>query len=188
MERVSDPFSGSHHQLSSLAKYALVLLLCFAPQFVKANEIIKVAESYLNVREEGYNRSPDIDTWNTFSGVDLGSPYCASFVSWVHHIVGVRAPVSAWAPDQVKTKNVQFSEVKQGDVFGLYFPSKQRVAHVGFVKKMSSSFLITVEANTSPDAIAGSNSDRDGQGVYSRRRPVYLMKQKGNKYSRYFPY
>jgi hypothetical protein len=166
----------------------VALLLCFAPQLVAANEIIKVAESYLNVREDGYNRSPEIDIWNGFTGVELGSPYCASFVSWVHHIAGVKAPVSAWAPDQVSSHNVQFSEVKSGDVFGIYFPSKKRVAHVGFVKKMSGSFLLTVEANTSPDAVAGSNSDRDGQGVYSRRRLVYLMKQKENKYSRYFSY
>jgi hypothetical protein len=99
--------------------------------------------------------------------------------------VGVVAPISAWAPDQVRRNNVPFSSLKSGDVFGLFFQSKKRVAHVGFVDRVRGAFLMTVEANTSPDAAAGSSQDRDGQGVYARRRPVYLMKQGGNKFSRY---
>jgi hypothetical protein len=168
----------------SLILFGLGCSLCSASE----NEAITVAKSYLSVKENGYNRSPDIDTWNRFTGVELGSPYCASFVSWVNHLVGLKAPISAWAPDQVRSHNVQFSEIKSGDVFGIYFRSKGRVAHVGFVDRVRGAFLMTVEANTSPEAVAGSNNDRDGEGVYQRRRPVYLMNQKENKYSRYFPY
>jgi ABC-type thiamine transport system ATPase subunit len=104
----------------------------------------------------------------------------------MHHLEGVQAPVSAWAPDQVRKNSVKFTDLKAGDVFGIYFPSKQRVAHVGFVDRVKGAYLMTVEANTSPDAVAGSASDRDGQGVYARRRPVYLMKQEKNKFSRYW--
>jgi hypothetical protein len=175
-----------------MAKYLLYLCVYLASQslgyglsFASENEVITVAKKYLYVREEGYNRSRDIDEWNRNAGVELGSPYCASFVSWVNHLVGLKAPVSAWAPDQVRSNNVPFSSLKSGDVFGIYFQSKKRVAHVGLVDRVKGSYVMTVEANTSPDAVAGSNSDRDGQGVYSRRRPVYLMKQSGNKFSRY---
>ena len=171
-----------------MAKYLIALLLYLAPQplgFAQENEVIAEAKKYLNVREEGYNRSKDIDKWNTLTGVELGSPYCASFVSWVNHAVGVHAPISAWAPDQVRRNNVPFSSLKAGDVFGIYFQSKKRVAHVGFVDRVKGNFLMTVEANTSPDAVAGSNADRDGQGVYARRRPVVLMKQSGNRFSSY---
>jgi len=175
-----------------MAKYLICLLVYLASQslgcglsFAAGNEVIDVAKTYLNVREESYNRSKDIDTWNRFSGVPLGSPYCASFISYVNHLVGLKAPVSAWAPDQVRRNNVPISSLKSGDVFGIYFRSKKRVAHVGLVDKVRGSFLMTVEANTSPDAVAGSNADRDGQGVYARRRPIYLMRQAGNKFSRY---
>jgi hypothetical protein len=169
-----------------MAKYLLCLLVYLASQSVgKASEVIDVAKAYLNVREESYNRSKDIDNWNRFSGVPLGSPYCASYISWVNHQVGVTAPISAWAPDQVRRNNIPFSSIKSGDVFGIYFQSKKRIAHVGFVDKVKGSFFVTVEANTSPDAVAGSNSDRDGQGVYARRRPIYLMKQSGNRFSRF---
>lgn len=175
-----------------MVKYLLCLCLYLASQSLgyalilpKENEVIVEAKKYLYVREEGYNRSQDIDAWNRLAGVDLGSPYCASFVSFVNAQVGLKAPISAWAPDQVRRNNVPFSSLKSGDVFGIYFPSKKRIAHVGFVDRIKGSFLLTVEANTSPDAVAGSASDRDGQGVYARRRPVYLMRQERNKFSRY---
>lgn len=171
-----------------MAKYLLYLCVYLASQslaYAGNDEVIDVAKNYLYVREEGYNRSKEIDEWNRYAGVPLGSPYCASFVSWVNHLVGLKAPVSAWAPDQVRRNNVPFSSLKAGDVFGIYFQSKKRIAHVGFVDKVKGSYLVTVEANTSPDAAVGSNSDRDGHGVYARRRPVYLMKQSGNRFSRY---
>lgn len=171
-----------------MAKYLLYLCVYLVTQsvaFASGDEVIAVAKSYLNVKEEGNNRSKDIDTWNRFTKVPLGSPYCASYISYVNHLVGLDAPISAWAPDQVRRKNVPFSSLRSGDVFGIYFQSKKRIAHVGFVDRIRGSFLVTVEANTSPDAAAGSNADRDGQGVYSRRRPVYLMKQQQNKFSRY---
>jgi hypothetical protein len=175
-----------------MAKYLVALCIYLASQsvgyalsFYPENEVITEAKKYLYVREESYNQSREIDEWNRYAGVALGSPYCASFVSWVHHQAGLKAPVSAWAPDQVRRNNVPFSSLKSGDVFGIYFQSKKRVAHVGLVDRVKGSYVMTVEANTSPDAVAGSNADRDGQGVYARRRPVYLMKQTGNKFSRY---
>jgi len=161
------------------------LIILFSVGYLIADPVVPIAKGFLYVREKGYNRSPEIDTWNSFTEVDMGSPYCASFVSYMNHLAGIKAPVSAYAPDQVKRNNVPFSQIKTGDIFGIYFPSKGRVAHVGFVEQVKGSYLLTVEANTSPDAKAGSSSDRDGEGVYARRRPVYLMKQQNNKYSHY---
>ncbi|SKB64206.1 CHAP domain-containing protein [Daejeonella lutea] len=53
-----------------------------------------------------------------------------------------------------------------GDVFGLYFPEKGRIAHVGFVDEWKDGWVITVEGNTN---VLGS---RDGDGVYRKRRLV----------------
>ncbi len=53
-----------------------------------------------------------------------------------------------------------------GDVFGLYFPEKGRIAHVGFVDEWKEAWVTTVEGNTN---VVGS---REGDGVYRKRRLV----------------
>ncbi|PWG78593.1 hypothetical protein DDR33_21770, partial [Pararcticibacter amylolyticus] len=52
----------------------------------------------------------------------------------------------------------------RGDVFGIYFPEKGRIAHVGFVDDWGDKYVVTVEGNTNE---AGS---REGDGVYRKRR------------------
>jgi inner membrane protein involved in colicin E2 resistance len=52
------------------------------------------------------------------------------------------------------------------DLFGLYFPEKKRIAHVGFIDAWDDKWLITVEGNTN---ISG---EREGDGVYRKRRMV----------------
>ena len=52
------------------------------------------------------------------------------------------------------------------DVFGIYFPEKKRIAHVGFVDAWDGTWLTTVEGNTN---VLGS---REGDGVYRKRRLV----------------
>lgn len=50
------------------------------------------------------------------------------------------------------------------DVFGLYFPEKGRIAHVGFIETWGAKTVTTVEGNTNE---AGS---REGDGVYRKIR------------------
>ncbi len=105
----------------------------------------------------------------------------------MHQEMGIPAVRSAWAPSWFPAPNrVQIQDVSAGDVFGIFFPLKGRIAHVGFVQGKKGNFLTTIEANTSPDAVMGSAADRDGQGVYSRRRPFSLMSARRNAYSRFW--
>lgn len=53
-----------------------------------------------------------------------------------------------------------------GDIFGIYFPEKGRIAHVGFVDQWDGKWLITVEGNTNE------SGSREGDGVYRKRRLV----------------
>lgn len=53
-----------------------------------------------------------------------------------------------------------------GDIFGLYFPEKKRIAHVGFIDFWDGNWLITVEGNTND------SGSREGHGVYKKRRMV----------------
>jgi len=58
-----------------------------------------------------------------------------------------------------------------GDIFGLFFPEKNRIAHAGFIDQWDGTWLITVEGNTN---VSGG---REGDGVYRKRRPVKSIYQ-----------
>ena len=69
-------------------------------------------------------------------------------------------------PTSLATFNRQQVIPRAGDVFGIYFPEKKRIAHVGFIDQWDENWLITVEGNTN------SSGDREGDGVYRKRRPI----------------
>ncbi|MCF8451741.1 MAG: hypothetical protein K9G42_00985 [Pedobacter sp.] len=52
------------------------------------------------------------------------------------------------------------------DIFGIFFPEKNRIAHAGFVDQWGETWLITVEGNTNMEG------SREGDGVYRKRRLV----------------
>jgi len=60
---------------------------------------------------------------------------------------------------------------RTGDIFALFFPEKNRIAHAGFIDQWGETWLITVEGNTN---IEGS---REGDGVYRKRRLVKSVYQ-----------
>jgi hypothetical protein len=76
-------------------------------------------------------------------------------------------------------------ESKPGQVFGLYFESKKRVAHVGLIVSETKFSYITIEGNTDTDG------SREGDGVYRKirnKRSIYIIsdycitKDEENKY------
>ena len=69
-------------------------------------------------------------------------------------------------PSRLTTNNQQLTTPSHGDIFGLYFPEKGRIAHVGFVDEWDDTWVTTVEGNTN---VLGS---REGDGVYRKRRLV----------------
>lgn len=59
-----------------------------------------------------------------------------------------------------------------GDVFGIWFEDRGRIAHIGFVMKWEMRRVTTVEGNTN-DA-----GGRDGDGVYKKYRltnQIYMV-------------
>lgn len=141
--------------------------------------IMDVARSQIGTRERTGNNDGPVDKY--LVAVGLGgtrNPYCAAFVRWC----GVEAlgkgcpyPRSAWSPDMVAKptwKNGKGTAPRAGDTFGIWFASKGRIAHTGLVESVRGSMLVTVEANTSPDAGTGTAADREGGGVWRRYRPL----------------
>lgn len=61
-------------------------------------------------------------------------------------------------------------EPQPADTFGIYFQAKGRVGHTGIVRRNMGNVLETTEGNTSGDVVAGSTKDREGNGVFRKRR------------------
>jgi len=165
------------------------LLILFLTISTLAADPVDIASRYIGEREtQGFNRSPFIDRINALAGVDMGSPYCASFVSFVMREAGLKnAPYSAWSPDWFKNPKylVKFSDVQRNDIGGLYFSNKGRIAHVFIVAEKGKAFTKTIEANTSPDSGDLSAKSREGDGIFKRYRPNKLLEQPRNKFSRF---
>lgn len=139
------------------------------------DRIIYEASRLVGLKEtHGPNRSPVIDAMNRLTGAEMGSPWCASFNAYVYNLAKVPKgwPRSAWSPDWVA--NPTWTRAKggttplPGDSFGVYFPSKGRVAHTGLIEKWGDSVL-TLEGNTGPTGSVG-EADRNGDGSYRKRR------------------
>lgn len=125
--------------------------------------------------EDGWNTGPEIDKYFEVSKFDPGVAWCSIFLMWTYDSLDVYYKASAWSPTWFKKSTIiylrdkyKFFEPKYGDVFGLYFRSKGRVAHVGFIIAWlpEEGIVITLEGNSNK---AGSS---DGDGVYLNQRQI----------------
>lgn len=139
--------------------------------------VLDVARALIGQTEtHGPNRSPTIDAMNRLTGVPMGSPYCASFNAWVYDQAKVPPgwPRSAWSPDWVRSPTWTRANggrlPEPADAFGIWFASQGRVAHTGLIERWGTTSAVTIEANTSPSAEFGGAADRDGDGVWRKRR------------------
>ena len=173
-------------------KRALLLAILFAPlvcsgQLVVGVEaqgagardrIITVAKSLIGTQEKtGHNDGKAIDRILASVGLEgTGAPYCAAFNRFVYDESNLRkagprsALASAWVQAPTWTTKDGGRTPLSGDAWGIYFPSKGRVAHTGLVWVWGNSTVKTIEANTSPEATAGSAADRNGDGIWSKVR------------------
>ena len=140
--------------------------------------VLAVATSLVGTTEAtGNNDGAGIDRILASVGLEgTGAPYCAAFVRYCYDRAGLRgfgprsALASAWVQAPTWTAARGGRTPLPGDVWGIWFPSKNRVAHTGIVRSWGAQVMVTIEANTSPDAAAGSVADRNGDGVWSKRR------------------
>lgn len=154
------------------------------PESVKPTEsdrerIIREAAKLVGTREAtGRNDGPIIDAILDSVGLKgTRSPYCAAFNRFVYDQAALRnvGPRSAWSPDWVANptwKQGNGREPRPGDAWGIYFKNKGRVAHTGLVEKWGGQVVMTIEGNTSPDASVGSEADRNGDGIWRKRRLI----------------
>lgn len=146
--------------------FALILFLtAFWKCEAQRDCMVDTYTSQLGVREAtGRNDGLAVEKYLATTGLGKGFAWCAAFVNWVHHECGHSGPraAAAWSPSWFPASHL-VTDPRPGDVFGIYFASKGRIAHVGFIDRWGDQ-VRTVEGNTNE---AGS---REGDGVYRKIR------------------
>ena len=163
----------NNHILISIF-FTFVLLSSSYGSTLKQNEVRRTYTAELGVRESGFNKGQRVEEYLRAANLKAGNAWCAAFITWTFNQCNIKAVVSGYSPNWFQS-NVVYKRDDNinrhytatiGDVFGLYFESKKRIAHVGFIDKQDGNYYITVEGNTNE---AGS---REGDGVYRKRRHI----------------
>lgn len=150
-------------------------------------DVVKAAQSKLGTIEKGGKdgKSGNIvefwDWWKKFTGQnDQGASWCAVFVSWCFAQASASSLVAAknkfgfiYCPDGVnyfKKKNqlVDPKKAQPGDIVFFDWEGKGIADHVGLVLENHTTYLTTIEGNTSAEGVTG--SQQNGGGVYQRKR------------------
>lgn len=143
-----------------------------SPERSKAQIYTDTLRSYLGTREAtGKNDGPVVEKF-TREACNMGRvAWCAAFVAYGLKVNGIEIPECAcWSPCMVPENKIVWrrgdeGRLQEGLIFGLYFKSKGRVAHVGAVlEDFGDGWVKTIEGNTDS---AGS---REGNGVFIRLR------------------
>lgn len=135
-----------------------------------------VAYSQLGVREHGgNNKGIQIESYLANAGIFYPAPWCSAFVKWVLDMCCVDHWITAWSPSGTarnriydrRTPAKNTTTPRQMDVFTLYYPSLNRIGHVGFVDHWGKTWVTTIEGNTND---SGSRDSNTGDRVMKRKR------------------
>jgi hypothetical protein len=149
----------------------------------RINRVKQIYSSQIGVREKQPNSGVEVEKYLRYVNLPQGNPWCAAFVCWTLGQAGVANPRTGWSPSLFSKSKIIWSKGEsslfngqkkkpgRADIFGLYFPEKGRIAHVGFVDEWQDPWVVTVEGNTN---VLGS---REGDGVYRKRRLVRSVYQ-----------
>lgn len=147
-------------------------------------KLVKTAEKYIGVREQGHNRGEQIEKWQRQFGGRPGEPYCAYFVSAMLEESGSVLPTvrSGWSRSFYDKKSIRINHILKGYakaepgwilVWANFKNGKmQRSGHVGINVRQISGREIkfeTIEANTRSGE---KGNQADGDGVYRRIRKI----------------
>jgi hypothetical protein len=140
------------------------------------------AHDFLHVVEVGGdNLGPAVQFFQRAARIDPGSPWCAAFVNACAEIAAAVINKMHSPLEQVRRQGfvadyyewaeqndllIPFEKIVPGDLFLLWFESKDRHAHIGFVDTvhLNSDRYITIEGNTDDEA------SREGIKVAKRDR------------------
>lgn len=159
----------------------------------------KEAIDNIGVQEVGNNGGKAVETYlaSCIPSLGAGAPWCAAFVRYRMKAAATKLgltydisfPRSGYTPDWAnwaKQNNKWIAanqilnglsgqqQVKDiilpGDLALFYFSQLGRIGHIGIVVNANANGLTTIEGNTSPEPADAHEVEREGDGVYRRRR------------------
>lgn len=121
--------------------------------------------SQVGIKEAtGHNDGREVQMYLRSVGLKGNYSWCAAFCVWTYKQSCIENSGSAWSPSCFpQNRLIEKDSALSGDLFGIYFSEKGRIAHVGIVEKWGS-WVTTIEGNTDSDG------SREGDGVYRKRR------------------
>lgn len=140
--------------------------------------LVGTALGEVGTMEEGNNAGAQVEQYLGSVGLGPGYPWCAAFVHWTHRQCGI-APLPArpfaaaaawderpvWRPSGWSPETDPYTPISEdGDVFTLWYNNLGRIGHCGIIMDEDKDYVTTIEGNT------GSGGEREGQGVYKRKR------------------
>lgn len=153
---------------------------------------LKGAQANVGTQEVGDNGGPAVTAYleSCVPPLGPGHAWCAAFVRFRMKKAATELgltydttfPRSAYTPDWSrwgKQNNKWLSLpiddnerrlILPGDLALFYFSQLGRIGHIGIIESVQKSGLITIEGNTSPEPEDASEVERDGDGVYRKRR------------------
>lgn len=142
-------------------------------------KVVSIAKSFDGIKETGKNRGSFIDKLNRFTKVPLGSPYCASFVSFVidsaNKITPIKYKVKSALAQKLRNKLTYSAKMvldgkrypKASEVV-IWQKGNTQFGHAGIVTKdWTETKGETIQANTNKSA-----ESRDGNGIYIKMAKI----------------
>ena len=140
-----------------------------------ARRILAWQASQLAVREHGYNRGPEVESYQRTTGNGPGEEWCGSFQATANARCGLPFPAAAggaryWflhtSPRTVFLLGVvgSLDVLQPGDRVGFYSPTAKRISHIGCIETRTRNGFITLEGNTGRLANAGVHRLSRGKG------------------------
>lgn len=134
-----------------------------------------VAKNFVGLQEAtGNNDGPEIKAFLNTCNLGEGNPWCAAYIAYVLDSLEQEYPeLCAWSPayfyepSRIIWNRGDETLIPKGSVFGLYYESKGRVAHVGIIyKDTGRGYVVTLEGNTN----AGGSRDGNMAAIRMRRK------------------
>ncbi len=126
------------------------------------------------VREIGTNRGFWVERFLAAAGLGPGYPWCAAALTWSCDQLEIDRPpkgaaaVRNWVTWSIATgRHLLTPRPERGDI--VYWLNPDGTGHIGIVSRVEGSKVYTIEGNTSS---GNQGSQRDGDGLYRRERPI----------------
>jgi hypothetical protein len=140
----------------SICLLFIAVCACFAQPGNLRAAVHTTYASQIDVRElTNHNDGKAVEMYLRYCGLQKGEPWCASFVCWSFGKNEVKNPRDGFCPALFTPTNTIYKRDRkinsiplQSDVFGIYFPEKGRIAHVGFIETWGTKTVTTDEGNT----------------------------------------